>query len=274
MGTSAKRKAKFKAEHPTCYFCATNPTETEDHVPSRECFRGRLWPDGYAFPACQGCNHAGGKIEQVVALYLHMFNHDGVEPSHAQFSKLITGVANNTPELLPKVGLSANAVRRHFRDKGIQLAPGMAYGEVPMAELPAGNRTAFELFARRLTCALFYKEVGFPMPLDFAIAVGWLPYADPATADFMLSINGFFPELRMTNRSNVDIGDQFVYMWGAKPDGRIFGFTAQFAKSFFFFGAAAGPELDGGTEHWKPHANDVAEFAKSLGSWTAQRDKP
>lgn len=265
MGASAKRKAKFKVEHPTCYFCATNPTETEDHVPSRECFRGRLWPEGYAFPACERCNRAGGKIEQAVALYLHMFNHDGVEPDQKQFSKLINGVANNTPELLPKVGLSANAVRRHFRDKKMQLAPSMTYSDVPMAELPTGNRAAFEFFARRLTCALFYKEVGFPMPLDFSIAAGWLPYSDPQTPKFIRSVNGFFPELRMTNRSNINIGDQFFYTWGSKPEGRIFGYTAQFTRSFFFFGAASGPEFVGGTEHWKPHINDVTEFANLVG---------
>ncbi|MEX7044720.1 hypothetical protein AB2C71_32390, partial [Pseudomonas aeruginosa] len=82
-------------------------------------------------------------------------NHSG-EFSREQFAKLARGVRNNNPELLPKMELRANLARQHFREKGLTLAPGEAYGDKPIATLPEGNRAAFELFARRLTCALFY----------------------------------------------------------------------------------------------------------------------
>lgn len=265
MSQRMARLKRFVQKHPTCYFCAAQPTTTKDHVPSRECFRNRVWPHGYEFPACQRCNGAAGKLEQVVALYLLLANHEDQGPERDRLLKLIQGVRNNNPELLPRINLGANDVRRYLRDKNLSLSSGMTHGDVPLAELPIGNRAAFELFARRLTCALYYKEVGTPLPLDHFIATAWLPFADPGSADFTAKAHELFPELTMTNRRNTDIGNQFFYRWGFHSDRTLFGYAAQFAKSFFFFGASALPELYGGTENWKPHSEDVAALAALVG---------
>ncbi|MBD8548830.1 hypothetical protein IFT82_19135 [Sphingomonas sp. CFBP 8760] len=77
----------------------------------------------------------------------------------------------------------------------------------------------------------------------------------------MANAIGFFPELRVTNRRNTDIGDQFTYKWGVDPDATIFGFVAQFSKSYFFLGAIAAPHLKliEGQQHpsWRRHSEDV-----------------
>ncbi len=265
MGARAKRMEHFKTENPVCFFCATAPTQSEDHVPSRECFRNRVWPEGYAFPACQRCNNAAGRLEQVVALYMLLANHDDEEPVRDQFLRLIKGVRNNNPELMPRVDQGARAARRFFREKGMTLAPGATFGETPVLELPVGNRAAFELFARRLTCALYYKEVGRPLPLDHYIAAAWIPFADPAAPNFAEKAKELFPGVRMTNRSNTNIGEQIVYLWGFHPEETLFGFAAQFTKSYFFFGCAVAPELYGGTENWKPHSADVEALQALVG---------
>ena len=55
----------FLEEHRHCIFCGGDtPATTQDHVPSRQLFSQRWWPEGYVFPACTGCNRA----EQVVSL--------------------------------------------------------------------------------------------------------------------------------------------------------------------------------------------------------------
>lgn len=265
MGSQSERRKRFREAHPVCYFCAIAPTASEDHVPSRECFKDRVSPEGYVFPACRRCNNSAGKLEQVVALYLMLANHDDEEPSVGQLARLAKGVKNNNPEFMPRVELSANAARRHFRAKGIRLAPGVTYGEVPIAELPAGNRAAFELFARRLVCALYYKEVKRPLPLDHFIATGWLPFADPGSVDFTAKVRELLPQVRLTNRSNTDIGNQFFYLWGAHSEGALFAMAAQFSKSFFFFGAAVAPAFYDGSPGWKPHSEDVAALTELIG---------
>ena len=116
-----------------------------------------------------------------------------------------------------------------------------------------------------MTCALYYKEVGRPLPLDHFIATAWLPFADPSAQDFAKSAQALFPEVRMTNRRNTNIGNQFSYLWGSHPEGTLFGYAAQFSKSFFYFGAAVAPELCGRTENWKPHRDDVAALSAFVG---------
>lgn len=46
-----KRKQEFLKQHPVCFNCGTAAATTEDHVPSRECFVDRHWPEGFVFPA-------------------------------------------------------------------------------------------------------------------------------------------------------------------------------------------------------------------------------
>ncbi len=260
MGAKRARLESLKASNPICYFCGTRPTETEDHVPSRECFVDRVGPEGFTFPACRICNNGAGPLEQVIALYLLISNHSG-KVSREQFIKLAKGVRNNTPKLLPKMELRANLARQHYRIKGLKLGPGEAFGEKPIATLPVGNGAAFELFARRLTCALFYKEIGRPIPLNFLIVVAWLPWSEEATTEAVKNANDLYSTLTMTNRRNTDIGDQFSYRWGAHPDGSVFGFLAKFAKSYYIFGAAAAPDLHAtdtpAVAGWKRHADDV-----------------
>lgn len=260
MGAKRVRLEQLKASDRLCYFCGTRPTETEDHVPSRECFLSRVGPEGFSFPACRICNNGAGPMEQVVALYLHLSNHSG-NTSPEQLSKLVQGVRNNNPDLLPKIELRANLARQHYRQKGLKLAQGEVYGEKPIATLRKGNQAAFEVFARRLTCALLYRETGRPVPLDSFMLVTWLPWADAPGTEAVDMATELFPKLTITNRRNTDIGDQFSYRWGIHPDGSIFGFVAKFSESYFIFGAAASADLHTQSHQplagWKLHADDV-----------------
>lgn len=264
MGAKADRMKRMKVEHPTCYFCGVRDTETEDHVPSRECFRGRVGPEGFSFPACRVCNNSAGQIEQVVALYLHLANHDEIPTPVEQLRRLASGVHNNNRDLLPIVEINAKLARKHFRVKGLVRPAGQAFGETPIATLPHGHCAAMDTFGRRLIAALFYKELGYPIPLDFYMATIWLPWTESSSSRGVIDAIDLFPEMRLTNRRNTDIGDQFTYKWGAHEDGSVFGFVAQFSKSYFFIGAAAAPNLhpqgDAVHEQWRVHHSDIASL--------------
>jgi hypothetical protein len=257
MEDRANKLARFKAEHPVCYFCATAATETIDHVPSRECFADRVGPEGYEFPACARCNHGSGKIEQAVALYLLLANHEERDPSSKQMKRLLLGVRNNTPELMPAFEMNARAARKFFKQANRTLAPGKTFAETPLLQVPEGFRSAFDLFARRLTCALYYREVGTPLPLDYFIAVAWIHWENPVAADVARRGRELFPQLTLTNRRNTNIGEQFTYLWGHKPTDNLFGYIAQFSKSFLVMGGVVGPNLHSGDERWVLHQRDL-----------------
>ncbi|GAA0296192.1 hypothetical protein GCM10009087_02420 [Sphingomonas oligophenolica] len=225
-------------------------------MPSRECFRDRIAPEGFAFGACKRCNNSAGQWEQAVALTLLLADHSDALPSGKQFEKLVTGVANNNPELMPKILKGPKAARHHFRAKGLWLSPGTTFAETTILELPAEMRAAFKLFARRLTCAIFYKEVGYPLPLDWIMAVAWSPWSEPATHKAADVSNNLFPEYVLTGRRNTNIGEQFRYRWGFHPEGNLFGFAAQFSKAYLIFGCAVAPSLHKGEDGWEPHSSD------------------
>jgi len=107
-----------------------------------------------------------------------------------------------------------------------------------------------------LTCALYYKEVGRPLPLDHFMMTVWTPWADPASHQAAREALKIFPEFRMTDRRNTDIGNQFTYLWGLHTEETIFGFAAQFSKSYFVMGAAVAPSLYEGSPGWTQHSAD------------------
>lgn len=256
MGAKAKRLDRIKAQHPICYFCGVAPTETEDHVPSRECFRRREGPEGFGFPACRECNHSASQMEQAIALYILVANFDGVAPDDTQFAKLVNGVRNNTPALSPRMVRTARAARDFMKRQGIPLRPGQTYAETPLAVLPGGHRQAFDLFGRRLTCALHYKHVGKPLALDHYIRASWLPWSHPSAPGAVEASASLFPNLEKGKRSNTDIGEQFLYRWVWNADEATFGFTAQFSQSVFISGASS-PSNPSAAQEWRLHSSDV-----------------
>ncbi|RWY67868.1 hypothetical protein EHI46_26245 [Rhizobium leguminosarum] len=257
MGAGKKRKQRFLDDNPLCFFCGEQST-TIDHVPSRECFRDRVWPEGYEFPACAACNNGAGPLEQVAALYLLMGNHDGKRPT-SQFEKLVAGVRNNTPEFLPKLNMSANAKKRALPLYNFPFPADQPIAKAPIAELPDKNRTAFEAFERRLTCALYYRHMGEVMPITHMIRTHRLQAIQKSSDDLIRAVVPMLPNGIKTNRQNTDIGDQFFYNWYGDQATKMFVFMAQFSLSFVFIGVACRPEDMAGGEDYRPHSNDVAD---------------
>src|SRR5690242_1605588 len=132
VASTLTRRQRFFREHPLCCFCGDAPTTTEDHVPGREFFHGRQWPEGYSFPACRACNAATGHDEMVVNILSRCLPiaDDG---AHAdEFRKGLGGLANNFPEILRSLKPRANHVRRFLRENGLPRTPGTFLSDVPL----------------------------------------------------------------------------------------------------------------------------------------------
>lgn len=256
MGARKNKLAKFLSEHPQCYFCG-EAANTIDHVPSRECFLGRVGPEGYEFPACKSCNNSAGRAEQTVALYRHCTDFAEDERGKPHVRKLLDGLRNNSPSRMPIMDVTVNQKRRTARQSGITLLPGQTYASLPIIGIDRDVHDDFAIFSRRLTCALFYKHVGKVLPPAHMIKTQWMQFVHGKAEEIVEAITRDMPNLTHTGRVNTNIGQQFSYRWYADEETETFTFIAQFAMAFFIIGLASRSNEATIGDGWKSHANDL-----------------
>jgi hypothetical protein len=257
MAMAKERKSAFLTQHPKCYSCETADATTIDHVPARECFKGGIGPESFEFPACAWCNHLTSQIEQAVALWIRLADFDDTTLDDAQFIKLVKGVGNNTPHLLPIPEASLRDKRNLLRAIGYQRPPGESVADAPVMAMSPSYRPVFTTFARKLTCALFYREVGRPLPRANLIRTAFFQFADPAAPATVNAFLKMFPSFVHAQRRNTSIGNQFLYIWGSKPEADLFAFCAQFSRSYFVVGATTSSNVAGDREGWTPRSDDL-----------------
>jgi hypothetical protein len=227
MGAKSAKKRAFLAAHPTCYFCGTAASTTEDHVPARVCFKDRAWPEGYVFPACAACNAKDKDSEQVVAFHLHSMT-DNTE----DFARAYAGLKNNYPSALPNPFMTPGEKAKALSARGITL-PGHQIWRAPIVKLSPEAHQHFHRFGRKLGKALYYKVVGRPAPPDFRLITHWL-VADTIDANKTLdTIIGIMPILAVGARGNVDLGNQFAYRYNVSTDGDVMVQTSNFNDKVF-----------------------------------------
>ena len=111
LGERGKRLRRFLSAHPLCCYCGAD-ADTEDHCPARICFRDRIGPEDWSFPSCSACNAAISRTEQVVAFFIRALDHTEDNMRTADLQRLLRGVTNNNPEVLPDFNPSANMKRK------------------------------------------------------------------------------------------------------------------------------------------------------------------
>lgn len=214
MATKSERNASFVARHPHCCFCGgTTATEEIEHMPSRACFDGKAYPDGFEFPTCRACNASTSQDEQVIAMLSRSMSHPSAPASNDEIAKYLKGVKNNRlPEFLEM--------------------------SVGMARFPSGNgvlgigddiRAAMDRVLTRWAKAFHYMETGVIVPVDARIYVAWFTIASR-----QIPSEVFVGQERRLTRNGKDLGDQMMYVAmvapGTDPDlGR---YTVAFRRSF------------------------------------------
>ena len=252
-----KRKQEFLKQHPLCFNCGTAAATTEDHVPSRECFVGRQWPEDFVFPACEPCNAMIASIEQGMALLIRVADQDESRVDQAVLEKLIRGVRNNTPDLLPREFANDAERKKAIAESGWVPGPGETLADAPVLALGPGWRDAVHAFARKLTLALYYKELGKPLPLDHHIRTEFFQFTDHAAPEIVEQFRTMMPEYRAGERRNFDFGDQFQYIVGRSDEEGVFAYLAQLARSWFIVGVTVPPELGTGRANYVRHEDEL-----------------
>ena len=227
-----------------------------DHVPSRECFFRRIGPEGFEFPACSACNAKLSKIEQAVAMLVLLADYRGITDDD-QMKKLVAGVSRNTPEMLPSGFHSLREKRNWLKEIGIAPRQGELVADVPIMKMDPRWRTSFEAFCRKLLTALYYKEMGKPLSQKNIIRTYFAQFVDVKARSVVETMQSMLPELRIGERRNTNIGDQFSYIFGKREDADLFAFCAQMSHSWFIVGMAAKPEHVSDRHGYMSHADNL-----------------
>ncbi|WP_165190392.1 hypothetical protein [Caulobacter soli] len=243
----ARERAAFFTAHPRCCYCnGERVSEEIDHAPARICFRDKAGPEGFEFPACGECNRAAAASEQVSALHIRMFDHNGENLRKEDLYRLVEGVANNAPEAMPIVPIEA-----WERD-----AP-------PTASITAAAHRHLEVFATKILYAMYYRVTAGQMANHrLRRLVAWAQVGTPAAEDLSRMTEAWFGELRVGERGNVDIGDQFHFRHAYNSAHGYLGFSMSFGRSLLFF-CVLGPakqlatlktprSIDRRSRYWKP----------------------
>ena len=184
-----------------------------------------------------------------------------INPTNAspnQLAKLMQGVANNTPAMLPNEQMSLQDLHNACAAYGIPSPSSeRSYRDRFVGSSVEGDR-ALWTFGRKLTCALYYKEIHQILPLENLIFTGWQAVTHPQIAQIIRPAINALPSLVIAGRRNIGIGDQFSYRWTADPSTNRFMFVAKFGKALFVRGDAVPEGFVEPDPLVRLHADDAA----------------
>lgn len=178
-------------------------------------------------------------------------DHEEANLIDAELQKLWSGMKNNHPELLPRTDLSETEIAKALSQIS-ETFTHFSLGPPPVVAIPKGATPHLTRFARKLTCALRYKETGTIVPPTANLWTHWTHYHDRRLPDLMQTLDKSLPVFRVGTRSSRELTSQFKYVCGVGEDGKLFAFLAQFGKSIIVLGAVYdGIVTDQRMKHWK-----------------------
>ena len=250
MGEAKNKRQRFLAAHPLCCFCGgSEPATTIDHVPPRTCFPDRIGPEGFEFPACDHCQRASRIDEMAVAFFVRLVDPDEASYREDQTSKALLGIKNNAPEVIPHFNLPGAAKRRFYREFDIQRPVGVFSSDLPVVGVPEEAHEPLLRYARKLACALFYREMGRPAPPDYCVWTSWYQGANRA---HMLGLRKFVemtPLVTKGERPNLEFGNRFGYRCNKTNTPDLFAALAQFGEGLTMAMVIVNPDSRDRLEH-------------------------
>ncbi|MEO7240982.1 MAG: hypothetical protein ABIW16_06235 [Sphingomicrobium sp.] len=159
-----------------------------------------------------------------------------------QFTKALLGLRNNLPHLMPDLDLPISAKRRAFKMFDIEKPVGILSSELPVVGVPRQVHDHVLRYARKMACALFYREMRKPVPLDYSVWVSWSQGANRAHMDALLKFIEMTPLITRGERTNLDFGSRFGYCCNKKSDPDLFAAIAQFGRGMTIAMSVVNPE--------------------------------
>lgn len=237
LGGKKRRRLGLLGRQPLCIFCGgTTPAATVDHQPARSFFDGRIWPEGYEFPACEPCNKKSKDHEHVLTTLVRLRG-EGEQNAQREvdFAKFAKAMKNNFPGLLRVLG--PDEKRGFIRSRGLWVPVGRAFPlELPMVAIdPRIAGAAVDAVFRKLMCALHYRHTGNILPADATITVKWCTNAglpEFMTDEMKAFVAGLTGKPTLV-RNGKDLSDQFDYRYRTSDDGSASMYFVKFRQSIF-----------------------------------------
>ena len=235
MGDKQRRRRQFLARHPRCFTCG-EPSSEIDHLPSRACFDGRDWPEGFEFPVCRACNNSTAQDEQFLALLSRSYNSPEAPVIDAEIDRYLAGTRNNNPELFLSMWQSIHKADPTFGPDTSLIELGPEVKKCVKRVLPRWGR------------AFHYLETEEILPLGEDI------YGDMFTVDDVQKGRVPAPLLslkrRPVMRGTKDLSPQFSFSSSVAEDASCCVYVVLFRRAFGAWMAvdknkiSAGPEAE------------------------------
>jgi hypothetical protein len=172
---------------------------------------------------------------------------------HADLQRLLRGVTNNNPEVLPNFNPRANEKRRMLRHLGMERAPGELLDDVPVIAVPVALGPHLAFFNRKLTAALFYRQTKQIMTRDHVVMGHWFQSQDPSLQSILETLGPAWSEKFSGQRANLEFGDQLSVIIAGSAAPAVFSYIVQFGSSLCFWGGGGVPTGAEVPENWKAY---------------------
>lgn len=225
------------------------PATTIDHVPPRTCFPDRIGPEGFEFPACEWCQNASRKDELALGFFARLVDPDDDAYREDQSANALMGLRNNLPHLVPDFDLPASEKRRAYREYDIERPVGVFGSDLPVVGVPEEAHVSLLRYARKLACALFYREMRRPAPSDYFVWTTWSQGENRAQMEAWRKFVEMTPLITRGGRANLDFRDRFGYRCNKKADPDLFAAIAQFGRGLALAIVVVNPEARSRLNH-------------------------
>jgi len=138
---------------------------------------------------------------------------------------------------------SAIEARADARRIGLRPRPGETYQQLGIVDIPDEMHRCVEVFAAKLTKAIYYMKMGAPFPVNGGIQFQWFTNAQRLEHGRIVLLEALAELAAMSApvaRSGRDLKDQFDYLYSADAPrefhvlqvafGQVFGFVSIFSQ--------------------------------------------
>ncbi len=238
-GANKKRRQRFLEEHPWCCFCGgTAETETEDHVPARGLFFGRVWPEGYVFPACAECNNKASGDELILSWLTRVRIGPYNQQEEREYARASIELKRRYPAIWAAMELNPRVKTRQMLRQLTHPSPLLKSTDIvhsitlPDEMFEAGNR-----YGVKLAKALLYLHTKRVAPSSAIVKAWTFSNGGAMTEMFPHQILSVLDKDAVIQRMSTTLDDQFSYKYAVVEGGEAFAYVANFSESVVMVGA-------------------------------------
>lgn len=230
MAASTKKKLKAMGD-PPCVFCG-GKSSTFDHYPPKAFFKDKdVWPEGFDFPACNGCNNGSNLQDLIVSLIGRLS--PGIESDEediAGFRRVCARLNEMNRKVLVEMFDSPEAEQKRL---SVEESIGK---HVSAVHVPPAAQKAIRIFAAKTTKALHYIHGKQRLLAGSTIRFAWfsneaLVRGRPTIPNELERVLGLGGEVR---RGEINLKDQFDYKYALSADGATGIYYCFFRRAFAF----------------------------------------